>query len=285
MNRRGFITSSASLALLGGLTGCLANDAVVQSYSEGRTLYGEANSTASQAAEMKDAGNTEGAQNEYGAASSLFDSAADSFEEARDAANTEDARFYSEEAMNRARAKARQMADLSNGNTRESLSHTGTWKNTTTQALRRSKPNQVEASRSELPKPTLDARPVPQPENGRVRDFLNRGRVHVVAGALDVLFRLDEVPKRGIDHFRARRIVFGAGGDDLGGSVELSFPLVGQLEAGSVGHVVKGMHRGPNPAVPELLNESVLMNGGRGVVQAGRADERFHADRPPNPSL
>ena len=123
MNRRNFIETSSSLALLGGLAGCLANDAVVQSYREGRTFYDEAGSTASKAADLRDGGNTEAARDKYGAASSLYDSAADRFEKARDAANTEDARFYSEQAMKRARAKAREMADHSNGKKREALQH------------------------------------------------------------------------------------------------------------------------------------------------------------------
>ena len=64
-----------------------------------------------------------GARDEYGAASSLFDSAADRFEEARDATNTEDARFYSAQAMKRAREKSRQMGALADGKTSDLLLH------------------------------------------------------------------------------------------------------------------------------------------------------------------
>lgn len=83
----------------------------------------------------------------------------------------------------------------------------------------------------------------------------------MITNCFGILLGLNRVSERSIN-LRTGRIVVGDGGDDLGGSVELSFPIGGQIETGLVGYVVK-MHRGSNRAVSELLNYSVLMNGRR----------------------
>jgi hypothetical protein len=73
-------------------------------------------------------------------------------------------------------------------------------------------------------------------EHFGIADLFNRLRVDIVSGVVDILFRLNEVGKRGVDNIGSRWVVAGAVRDDCTRLVEQSFSLVGQSKSRTVRH-------------------------------------------------